>query len=219
MCYNCDMDCMAGGRYSSYCVCCIFEVEVHLCTDTHIPDQEKTPSGTGPEELCPNSLDPAYSSPDWHWGGTQIENRKEVNKKWAEENRWRNPERENMHVNKRGGLEGAIRSAQNNSLQCFESNLRSPHPSMWTCDACFACFHEYRGTTKYTSFQTFLRVRSVLFIFHRNKKIWSDCPFKAASREARFIPEHRGKAMIFLHLLIFTSSMCSRRAYRAATWH
>lgn len=56
---------LVEGICHPVCVC-VSGVEVHLCAHTrmHIPDQGKTPTGTGPEELCPNSPDPACSSPD-----------------------------------------------------------------------------------------------------------------------------------------------------------
>lgn len=82
-----------------------------------------------------------------------------------------------------------------------------------------ACFHEYRGATKYTSFQTFLRVRSVLLLFHHDKKIWSDCPFKAAGEKQGLYQDTERRHWWFLHLLILTSSMCSRTAYRADSDH
>ena len=61
ICFNCDMDCMTGGRYLSYSVCVSLMWEY---TSAHIPDRGRIPTEKGPEELCPNSLDPAYSSPD-----------------------------------------------------------------------------------------------------------------------------------------------------------
>lgn len=59
-----------------------------------------------------------------------------------------------------------------------DPNLQSPHHSAWIHDACFgkarAYFREYCGTTKYTSVQTFLCVRSVLLLFHCDRKKKSD---------------------------------------------
>lgn len=67
VCFNCVewIEWLVEGICHPVCVC-VSGVEVHLCAHTrmHIPDQGKTPTGTGPEELCPNSPDPACSSPD-----------------------------------------------------------------------------------------------------------------------------------------------------------
>lgn len=63
------------------------------------------------------------------------------------------------------------------------------------CVCVCACFEKYHGTTKYTSVQTFLRVRSVL-LFLCDKKIWPDWPFMAMRGKVRIMPRYREKPVI-----------------------
>lgn len=168
------MDRVKCGRHVSYNAS--FEVKADFQTRSHT----HTWSGKNSKRKGPRRIMPKLSGSSLLF--TRLTLRRQRHRKketWNQQNPADKTEPENNHINKKNREEavGKIYQRRRKSqalCMTTEPNLQSPHHSVWVWDACFGqcapVFHKYRGTTKYTSFQTFLRVGSVLLLFHWEAK-------------------------------------------------